>query len=374
MNIRNGLEMITPETYGFIYMTHNMVNGKKYIGQKRIASQYPWQNYLGSGKTLIKAIDKYGRDNFYKDIIDVCSNQEELDRREQYWIQYYDAVKSDMFYNISAGGAGSNFWGGASEEEKRLFSEKEYASSLKGEDSPLALMTNAQAEEIIRLLLLGHTTREVADEVGVSRRSVMRIRQKEKWKHLTVGIEFPEVNYSHAGSTRKKKKPVQHVKHIKKKKNKDKHVYVPSPDLEKPIVQYDLFGNYIERYDNIDDVVNKFGKEKRAGIIKTCRHKNNCAFGSLWFFEDDLSIPNYLRDDKWLERCRKFTAQWNRRKVAHKEHLAVKPIIQYDLNMNYIQTFESMGDAAKSVNASIAHLSRALKNNNKFKGFIWIKK
>ena len=47
--------------YGFIYITTNMVNGKRYIGQKKFCDG--WKTYLGSGKLLKEAIKKYGKEN-----------------------------------------------------------------------------------------------------------------------------------------------------------------------------------------------------------------------------------------------------------------------------------------------------------------------
>ena len=88
MNIRNGYEMITPETYGFIYMTYNTVNGRKYIGQKKIDKYGLWKRYIGSGMALRGAIKLYGRDKFYKDVIDTAKTQDELNEKETFWIRY----------------------------------------------------------------------------------------------------------------------------------------------------------------------------------------------------------------------------------------------------------------------------------------------
>jgi group I intron endonuclease len=80
---------------GVIYMTTNLINGKKYIGKD--TKNNP--NYLGSGVYLKKSIQKYGKHNFEKTIIEVCSSHEELTEREEYWLNYYDAGNNPKFYN-----------------------------------------------------------------------------------------------------------------------------------------------------------------------------------------------------------------------------------------------------------------------------------
>lgn len=85
-----------------IYMTTNLVNGKKYIGMQFRYSK----NYLGSGKIIRSSIKKYGENNFKKEILESFDviTAEELGEREKYWIEKYDAVKSKEFYNILVGG------------------------------------------------------------------------------------------------------------------------------------------------------------------------------------------------------------------------------------------------------------------------------
>lgn len=105
--------------YGFIYITTNNINGKKYIGKKKYDKRGYWKLYLGSGVILGKAIKKYGRDNFSKEIIEECDTQDMLNVKEKYWINYYDAVNSINYYNIASGGDGGDVISGYTEEEKR---------------------------------------------------------------------------------------------------------------------------------------------------------------------------------------------------------------------------------------------------------------
>lgn len=59
------------ELINFIYITTNIVNGKKYIGKH---TGYVDDNYLGSGSLLKKAISKYGKQNFRREIIVICDD------------------------------------------------------------------------------------------------------------------------------------------------------------------------------------------------------------------------------------------------------------------------------------------------------------
>lgn len=85
----------------YIYMTTNKINGKKYIGQHKGKKE---DCYLGSGVLILKAIQKYGKENFTKTILAEAETQEEIDELEKEFIAKYDAVNNEEFYNIASGG------------------------------------------------------------------------------------------------------------------------------------------------------------------------------------------------------------------------------------------------------------------------------
>ena len=89
--------------YGFIYETTNLLNGKKYIGKHK-RHQDPCDpddsHYLGSGKYISRAIEKYGTENFSRKILCDCDTEEELREKERYYIGLYDAVNSPQYYNL----------------------------------------------------------------------------------------------------------------------------------------------------------------------------------------------------------------------------------------------------------------------------------
>lgn len=87
----------------YIYKITNNINGKIYIGQhKQTTTKEKIDRYLGSGILIKKAQDKYGKENFIKEIIEYCS-KENINDREIYWIRFYNSLTPNG-YNITKGG------------------------------------------------------------------------------------------------------------------------------------------------------------------------------------------------------------------------------------------------------------------------------
>lgn len=126
--------------YGFIYMTTNLINGMKYIGQHKGDGT---DNYLGSGDRLVMAVKKYGKENFKRDILCFAETKKQLDEMEIYYINYYNAVESSEFYNIAYGGNVNPHYGEENgmygqkhtEEARRKMSETRKANRDKGDYS-----------------------------------------------------------------------------------------------------------------------------------------------------------------------------------------------------------------------------------------------
>ena len=108
--------------FGYVYITTNLINGKKYIG-KRSLPEFDTK-YLGSGKLLKRAIKKYGRENFKCEVIKWCETEEDLNNSERYYIKQYNAQKNNMFYNISEGGDWGNVTRGMTTEEYEEWKRK----------------------------------------------------------------------------------------------------------------------------------------------------------------------------------------------------------------------------------------------------------
>ena len=111
--------------YGFVYITTNMVSGMLYIGQTHYSDRMR-SDYFGSGKAITRAIRKYGKSAFKREIIFEAFTKDDLDWAETFFIVEHDAVKSRKFYNISPGGRASLGFTGKkhSPERNKSLSEK----------------------------------------------------------------------------------------------------------------------------------------------------------------------------------------------------------------------------------------------------------
>lgn len=86
-----------------LYKTTNKVNGKFYIGVHK--TKNPLDDYLGSGKYLKRAIGKYGRKNFIKEIINIFDNPHDAFLAEAS-IVTKELVENKLCYNVKIGGYG----------------------------------------------------------------------------------------------------------------------------------------------------------------------------------------------------------------------------------------------------------------------------
>jgi group I intron endonuclease len=113
----------------YIYKITNKLNNKIYIGKSTDGRKHKKLSYYGSGLLIGRAIEKYGIGNFTKEIIDECSNNDELCDRETYWILHYNSTDRLVGYNITAGGDGGDTM--SNHPEISIIKEK-ISNTLKG--------------------------------------------------------------------------------------------------------------------------------------------------------------------------------------------------------------------------------------------------
>ncbi len=89
--------------YHYIYKITNVLNNKYYIGMH--STDNLEDGYFGSGRKLSKAIKKYGKVNFKKEILEFLPNRSSLKEREKHLVNE-DLLKDLLCMNLMIGGHG----------------------------------------------------------------------------------------------------------------------------------------------------------------------------------------------------------------------------------------------------------------------------
>lgn len=113
-----------------IYKITNKINHKIYIGKHQTKDLN--DGYMGSGKYLKHAIEKYGIENFEREILFQFDNEADMNAKEAELVTE-EFVKKDTNYNLCPGGKGG--WGYINSNseirngfEKNQSNAKKYAS------------------------------------------------------------------------------------------------------------------------------------------------------------------------------------------------------------------------------------------------------
>lgn len=89
--------------YYTVYSVTNLLNRKFYIGCHK--TKDPYDSYLGSGQALRRALSKYGRENFQKEVLWVFDNPKDMYAKEAELVNE-ELVALTTSYNLKEGGLG----------------------------------------------------------------------------------------------------------------------------------------------------------------------------------------------------------------------------------------------------------------------------
>jgi len=102
---------------GMVYLITNMITGRSYIGKKiftntnrkKIKGQMrrkvttkksDWEKYFGSSKELQEDLEKYGKENFRREVLRLCKSKGELSYFEaKYQFEFDVLLYPHAFYN-----------------------------------------------------------------------------------------------------------------------------------------------------------------------------------------------------------------------------------------------------------------------------------
>lgn len=181
-----------------IYKIESLIDGRMFVGQttttlekrvqayKRDVASYKRGKYRHRSK-IIRALAKYGFENFKFYPIDFTCSQEELDNKERFWISIYNSTVQGIGFNIQLGGFGI---GKHSDESKKLMSEKKKGKpahnkgkpGLSGENVGNASLTQIQADQIREEYKTIRSSIKLAKKYNVSKITILNVINNKTYK------------------------------------------------------------------------------------------------------------------------------------------------------------------------------------------------
>lgn len=206
------------QALNIIYALKNKINNKVYVGQTWQSLEDRWNRghgYIGSLK-LENAINKYGKENFYYEIITACGTQDAADYWEQYFIEKFGSIKNG--YNIAIGGARGVMQGRRHSPETIA----KMSESHKGNTAHLGIPHSEETKKIlsekarIQFATLGHpqqgkTFIEMYSE-GEARKKIEKMKATSKGQRRSIATEFqPQLSYEIADQIRDVRKNTKYT-------------------------------------------------------------------------------------------------------------------------------------------------------------------
>jgi len=115
MWLYNGLPFNNIDNYiGFVYRITNITNSRMYIGKKnfyfsktkqvkgkkkRFKVESDWLDYYGSNKELAADVEKYGKENFKREILMLCMSKGDFAYYEAKLQFDFNVLESPDYYN-----------------------------------------------------------------------------------------------------------------------------------------------------------------------------------------------------------------------------------------------------------------------------------
>lgn len=302
-----------------VYCHRNIINNKLYIGISKDVKKR-WSNNGKQYKKCVyfyRAIEKYGWDNFEHIIIVDNISKEIACALEKELIEKYKTQDENFGYNIANGG----FGGCTTKDEKHFLSKKVYQYTLDG--VYVGEWTNAQRASEELGICVSDIHMMCRGENGIRRAGNFM------WSYTKLDNMQPYVRETHS---------------------------------KESILQLDMDFNIIKKYKNIS-YVNK-DEFNSDNVVECCKRKRQYSHnGYYWVYEKDFG-QDYINDIT------------NRKNGLYKNTTS-KPINQYDLSNNLLNTFSSALEAEKCTgvnrNSIQAYCKRGASNygaTSKY-GFIW---
>ena len=351
----------------FIYK-YTFPNGKVYIGQT-----YEGSNRFGNHSEYHKqpvhrAMLKYP--NFEREILEYCS-VENVDKREQFYIELYHSMERAFGYNLTSGGNKNKQWApevrrkiieklkNPSDETRKKLSERSSGSNNPMYGSHRSLSSNPHSKKVTLYDLSGNKIREfnciksAVIELELPQYASSQIVANCKRKILSAhGFiwRYSEDKNPVLAYERKTTKGFKHSSDSKEKMRKARIGKIGGPRA-KPVLQYSLDGLFIQEFisaNYADDCLNL----PKGKVYSVCSGNRKSAGGFMWRFKTN-NYPTVIEPYAKAQ---------------------TKEVVQIDIDNNVIKQWGSAKEAGEALNISASSITGCCKGYPKYKtagGFKW---
>ena len=132
--------------YYTIYKVTNKLNGKFYIGKHQ--TKKVDDAYYGSGKAIKEAIQKYGVENFYKEVLFIFDTEDDMNNKEKELITEEFVNRKDT-YNLGVGGEGGAHFKGRVHSSETIKKISGYRKAFKHSDETRAKISEANRKRVL---------------------------------------------------------------------------------------------------------------------------------------------------------------------------------------------------------------------------------
>lgn len=285
----------------YIYKATNKINRKSYIGQTRDFRSRVWQHircYEKEDCLFHRAIEKYGKENFEWEIIETCESKEKAIKLEKHYIELYNTYRNG--YNENKGGVG-------------------------GHNARAVVCLDLNGKFIKRYDSAAETEKD-----GFHNADVILCCKNKKLTCHKRQFMFED----------------EYVKYGGKKYEK------PVPNGMKPIIQCDLEGNFIKRFDSVKEASIKTNTRRTtiSGVLaKTYKSAN----GFIFVYENDFPIKDLN---------------------VYKKNKKGRKVAQVDKqNGKIIKVYDRISDAGKELGVNYKGIQKVIdKEDRTAFGYKWI--
>ena len=341
-------EVIIENPYGFVYITTNLVNGKRYLGQKTMNSYRNWKDYLGSGTQIRKAIKKYGRKNFYKTIVCFCYSQEELNKVESDLSVFLNGVEDDGWYNLVYGGGSTNGW---HHSEKVREDQRERSKKLwKNEEFRQKFSEFAKAR-----------TGEKNSNYGNHKLAGENNPNYGKHASLETRAKISEANKNISEEKRKKLSEAAKERF----KNEEYRQRLRDMNIGRKMSE--------ESKEKLRESLKKYWtEEKRKEYSQRFSGKNAPFYGRHHSEETKRILSEKLSGENNKFFGTHLTEE-HKRKILESSPLK-KSVVQLDFDGNFVAEYISIGEAARVNRTTASHIVGAISTKGSSGGYLWVYK